>query len=69
MQSVDCSTPEQAAVNGSLIDAELKQKPISILRGEGSSRGRYSLAETNAYQLTDAYTKASRSSMGLQQYV
>ena len=52
-----------------MIDAELKQKSISILNGEGSSRGRYSLAETNAYQLTDAYTKASRSSMGLQQYV
>lgn len=69
VQSVDCSTPEQAAVNGSMIDAELKQKPISILTGEGSSRGRYSLAETNAYQLTDAYTKATRSTMGLQQYV
>jgi hypothetical protein len=69
VQSVDCSTPEQAAVNGSMIDAELRQKPISILHGEGSSRGRYSLAETNAYQLTDAYTKATRSTMDLQQYV
>jgi len=66
VQSVDCSTPEQAAINGSLIDAELKQRPISILNGEGSSRGRYSLAETNAYQLTDAYTKATRSTMSLE---
>lgn len=65
VQSVDCSTPEQAAINGSLVDAELKQKPMSILNGTGSSRGRYSLAETNAYQLTDAYTKATRSSMDL----
>ena len=65
VQSVDCSTPEQAAINGSLIDAELKQKPMSILTGDGSSLGRYSLAETNAYQLTDAYTRAERSTMSL----
>jgi len=65
VQSVDCSTPEQAAINGSVIDASLKQKSISILNGDGSSRGRYSLAETNAYQLTDAYTKAARSDMSL----
>lgn len=65
VQSVDCSTPEQAAINGSVIDAQLKQKGISILNGDGSSRGRYSLAETNAYQLTDAYTRATRSSMSL----
>lgn len=60
IQSVDCSTPEQAAINGNVIDADLKQTDISIMHGEGSSRGRYSLAETNAYQLVDAYTKASR---------
>ena len=69
VQSVDCSTPEQAAINGSYIDAELKQKSMAILNGEGSSRGRYSLAETNAYQLTDAYTKATRSRMCLNQFV
>lgn len=63
VQSVDCSTPEQAAINGSVIDAELKQRPVEILTGEGSSAGRYALAETNAYQLNDAYTKASRSTM------
>ena len=65
VQSVDCSTPEQAAINGCVIDAELKHRNISILNGEGSSRGRYSLAETNAYQLTDAYTRATRSKMSL----
>ena len=63
VQSVDCSTPEQAAINGSVIDAELKQRSVEILTGEGSSAGRYALAETNAYQLNDAYTKASRSTM------
>jgi len=65
VQSVDCSTPEQAAINGSIIDAQLRQKSISILTGDGSSPGRYSLAETNAYQLADAYTRAARSEMSL----
>jgi len=65
VQSVDCSTPEQAAINGSVIDADLKQQSINILTGEGSSAGRYSLAETNAYQLTDAYTRSARSDMSL----
>ena len=65
VQSVDCSTPEQAAINGSVIDAQLKQKPIEIMTGDGSSAGRYSLAETNAYQLNDAYTNATRNKMSL----
>jgi len=68
IQSVDCSTPEQAAMNGKVLDAELGQRQIEILTGEGSSTGRYSLAETNAYQLNDAYTKATRSEMSLAQY-
>lgn len=63
VQSVDCSTPEQAAINGSVIDAQLKQKSIEILTGDGSAAGRYALAETNAYQLNDAYTKAARGNM------
>ena len=65
VQSVDCSTPEQAAINGSVIDASLKQTSIDIMTGDGSSSGRYSLAETNAYQLNDAYTKAARSGADL----
>lgn len=68
VQSVDCSTPEQAAVNGRVIDAQLAQTRIEILHGEGSSAGRYALAETNAYQLTDAYTRAIRQDMGLSSF-
>jgi len=68
VQSVDCSTPEQAAINGSLIDAQLKQQSMSILTGTGSSAGRYSLAETNAYQLNDAYVRATRQDMSLAGY-
>lgn len=66
IQSVDCSTPEQAAINGSVIDSKLKQQNISILNGDGSSRGRYDLAQTNAYQLVDAYTKAAKSNMSME---
>lgn len=68
VQSVDCSTPEQAAINSSVIDATLKQQPIEILTGEGSSPGRYQLAKTNAYQLVDCYTKQTRQSEGLAQW-
>jgi len=60
VQSVDCSTPEQAAINGSVIDSRLKQRSIGIMTGDGSSAGRYDLAATNAYQLNDAYTNAIR---------
>jgi len=60
VQSVDCSTPEQAAINGSVIDSRLKQRSIGIMTGDGSSAGRYDLAATNAYQLNDAYTNAVR---------
>jgi len=65
IQSVDCSTPEQAAINGCVVDAELGQRQIEIMTGTGSSPGRYSLAETNAYQLCDAYTNAARNQEGL----
>jgi len=68
VQSVDCSTPEQAAINSSVIDAELRQTNIEILHGEGSSPGRYQLAKTNAYQLVDAYTNASRHEQSLDQW-
>jgi len=60
IQSVDCSTPEQAAINGSVIDSRLKQQPISIMTGDGSGCGRYDLAQTNVMQLNDAYTSALR---------
>lgn len=65
IQSLDCSTPEQAALNGAIMDAQLKQRQIEILNGEGSSNNRNDLAATNAYQLNDAYTRAARSEMSL----
>jgi hypothetical protein len=60
IQSVDCSTPEQAAINGSVIDSQLKHQPIGIMTGDGSGVGRYDLAQTNVLQLNDAYTSALR---------
>lgn len=60
VQSVDCSTPEQAAINGCVLDSMLKQQSIGIMTGDGSSSGRYDLASTNAYQINDAYTNELR---------
>lgn len=60
IQSVGCSTPEQAAINGSVLDSMLKQQSIGIMTGTGSSAGRYDLAATNAYQINDAYTNELR---------
>lgn len=65
VQSVDCSTPEQAAINGSVLDSKLKHQSIGIRTGEGSSCGRYDLAQTNAYQLADAYAEATTSQESL----
>lgn len=61
IQSLDCSTPEQAAKNGAILDSHLKQRPIEIMTGKGSSAGRYDLAQKNTLQINDAYTKSMRS--------
>jgi len=68
IQSVDCSTPEQAAINSSVIDAQMTQKDMQIKTGSGSSAGRYMLAQQNAYQINDAYTVATNETQGLGAY-
>jgi len=68
IQSVDCSTPEQAAINSSVIDAQMTQKEMQIKTGSGSSAGRYMLAQQNAYQINDAYTVAANETQGLGAY-
>jgi len=69
VQSVDCSTPEQAAIRGQIIDTQLKQREINILHGEGSNANRIDLMQTNAYQLVDAYTRAKRQQTSLDPYL
>lgn len=54
VQSLDCSTPEQCAINGNIYDVELKQEPYKIRTGNGSSRTRAGLAQHLAYTLCDA---------------
>jgi len=65
IQSADCSTPEQAAINNKLIDAQMTQKDMQIKTGTGSSAGRYMMAAQNAYQINDAYTVAANQSESL----
>lgn len=54
VQSIDCSTPEQCAINGNIYDVELRQENYQIRTGEGSSRTRFGLAQHLAYTLCDS---------------
>lgn len=54
VQSIDCSTPEQCAINGNIYDTRLRQRDYQIRTGEGSSKTRYLLAQHLAFMLNDA---------------
>lgn len=54
VQSLDCSTPEQCAINNNIYDVNLKQTDYQIRTGEGSRKTRAKLAEHLAYTLCDA---------------
>lgn len=54
VQSIDCSTPEQCAINSNIYDTSLRQRDYQIRSGEGSSQTRYMLAQHLAYTLNDA---------------
>lgn len=54
VQSIDCSTPEQCAINGAIYDVSLTQESYQIRTGEGSRRTRSGLAQHLAYTLCDA---------------
>lgn len=54
VQSIDCSTPEQCAINGNIYGTELRQEDYNIRTGEGSSSTRAGLAQHLAYTLCDS---------------
>jgi len=54
VQSIDCSTPEQCAINSNIYGVELKQQSYSIRTGEDSRVIRSGLAQHLAYVLNDA---------------
>lgn len=56
VQSLDCSTTEQCAINGKSFDASLRQRNHQIRNGDESSHMRSVIAEQLAYQLNDAIT-------------
>jgi len=56
VQSLDCSTPEQCAINSSIFDVRLERTDYQIRNGSGSSVTRAGLAQHLAYTLCDAIT-------------
>jgi hypothetical protein len=51
VQAVDCSTPEQCAINGRIYDVDLQQIEYTIRTGEDSRLTRSGLAQHLAYTL------------------
>jgi len=58
LDSVDCSTPEQAAMFGAVLDERLRQRETMVFGGgEGKSQRTYPLAEYNSYQVRDVWER------------
>jgi cytochrome c oxidase assembly factor CtaG len=57
IDSVDCSTPEMAAMFGRVMDAQLRQKPVRIASGEGVAKRNTALADFNSWQIHDAWER------------
>jgi len=57
IDSVDCSTPEMAAMFGRVLDAQLRQKPVRIASGEGVAKRNIALADFNSWQIHDAWER------------
>lgn len=61
LDSIDCSTPEQAAQFGSVLDSRLRQNQVRVMSGEGASKRNYALGEFNSYQLQDVWDREAES--------
>jgi len=58
VDSVDCSTPEQAAMFGSVLDKRLRQEDVMTFPGgEGKSNRTHALAEFNSWQTKDVWDR------------
>lgn len=62
LDSVDCSTPEMAAMFGKVLDDRLRQQTVRIADGEGVSKRNIPLADFNSWQVYDAWHRAEKSS-------
>ena len=57
LDSVDCATPEIAAANGCVIDADLRQREVREFNGTGAKRRNRPLAAFNSWQLQDVWER------------
>lgn len=61
LDSIDCSTPEQAATFGSVLGTDLEQIQVRVGNGEGSSKRTHALAEFNSWQVADVWEREADS--------
>jgi hypothetical protein len=62
IDSLDCSTPERAAMFGCVLDRQLRQTEVKIHTGKDTRLRTAPLAELNSYQIQDYWTKIARES-------
>jgi len=68
LDSVDCSTPEQAAMFGCVLDQRLRQREVRVGSGDGVSKRNKALAELNSWQLLDVWEREIEAPNGLMGY-
>lgn len=70
VDSIDCSTPEQAAINGCVLDQRLRQKEVmSFAGGKGRKHRQYPLANFNSYQTRDVWEREANAQSELSGFV
>jgi hypothetical protein len=61
LDSVDCSTPEQAAISGDILDPRLRHTDAMVFPGgEGRTKRTYPLAEFNSWQIHDVWVQEAK---------
>lgn len=69
LDSIDCATPEMAAINGCVLDTRLRQNEVMAFSGgEGRCNRSYPLADFNSWQLRDVWVNESKKSHDLSAY-
>jgi hypothetical protein len=70
LDSIDCATPEMAAINGCALDTRLRQNELMAFPGgEGRSDRVTPLAEFNSWQIRDVWATTAARDAGLDRYV
>jgi hypothetical protein len=60
IDSIDCATPEMAAMFGKVLDERLRQKTVRIADGDGVAKRNTPLANFNSWQIHDAWQRAEQ---------